>query len=194
MIVHEAAKLFNTGGYAGTAVSDVLAATGLEKGGLYNHFPGGKDELAVAAFDYAWRSVARLRQAALDEPGPAIARLTAMIDAFVKPPQPLQVAGGCPLFNTAIEVDDDPDAPPLLRDRARAALRSWQTAIERVVRNGVRCGQIRRDTDPRTVAVVLTATLEGGLALARLHRDRDLLERTADHLRGYVAALASKSA
>ena len=58
-IVREAAELFNTHGFAGTSLSDVLAATGLEKGGLYNHFPGGKVELAEAALTYALRSSAR---------------------------------------------------------------------------------------------------------------------------------------
>jgi len=57
-IVARAAEVFNVYGYAGTAISDVMAATGLEKGGIYRHF-ASKEELALAAFDYA---AARVRQ------------------------------------------------------------------------------------------------------------------------------------
>ena len=51
-IIKEAANIFNQNGYAGSSISDVMKATGLKKGGIYNHF-ASKDELAIAAFDYA---------------------------------------------------------------------------------------------------------------------------------------------
>ena len=50
-IVAAAAPLFNQRGYAASSMSDVMAATGLEKGGIYRHFES-KDELALAAFDH----------------------------------------------------------------------------------------------------------------------------------------------
>ena len=53
-IVRNAAPLFNTKGYEGTSLSDLMAATGLQKGGIYRHF-ASKEELAGEAFDYAWR-------------------------------------------------------------------------------------------------------------------------------------------
>src|SRR5436190_4666477 len=37
-IVERAAPVFNQRGYAGTSLSELVAATGLEKGGIYNHF------------------------------------------------------------------------------------------------------------------------------------------------------------
>jgi AcrR family transcriptional regulator len=37
-ILFEAACLFNVKGYSGAALSDMMHATGLEKGGIYNHF------------------------------------------------------------------------------------------------------------------------------------------------------------
>ncbi|NTU83365.1 MAG: TetR/AcrR family transcriptional regulator, partial [Chloroflexales bacterium] len=51
-IVAQAASVFNTLGYSGTSMRDLTRATGLEKGGIYNHFPS-KEALALAAFDYA---------------------------------------------------------------------------------------------------------------------------------------------
>ena len=43
-IIEQAANLFNQQGYAGCSISNVMQATGLKKGGIYNHFKN-KDEL-----------------------------------------------------------------------------------------------------------------------------------------------------
>src|ERR1700759_3552404 len=53
-IIEQSAPIFNKQGSAGTALSDLMDATGLRKGGLYRHF-AGKEKLAAAAFDYAWQ-------------------------------------------------------------------------------------------------------------------------------------------
>ncbi|MEL6164803.1 MAG: TetR/AcrR family transcriptional regulator, partial [Cyanobacteria bacterium J06628_3] len=34
-ILHKAAALFNTRGYAGASISDIMQVTGLKKGGIY---------------------------------------------------------------------------------------------------------------------------------------------------------------
>ena len=44
-IVAQAAVLFNQRGVEGTSISDLMEATGLEKGGIYRHFP--KEAVAV---------------------------------------------------------------------------------------------------------------------------------------------------
>ena len=45
-IVEAAAPVFNQRGYWGASMADLMAATGLEKGGIYNHF-GSKEALAL---------------------------------------------------------------------------------------------------------------------------------------------------
>src|SRR5947199_130742 len=50
-VIEQAAPVFNTRGYWGSSVRDLMEASGLQKGGIYNHF-GSKDELALAAFDH----------------------------------------------------------------------------------------------------------------------------------------------
>ena len=51
-IIRRAAPVFNQKGYDGAALSDLMGATGLEKGGIYRHF-ASKQALAAEAFDYA---------------------------------------------------------------------------------------------------------------------------------------------
>ena len=64
-IIRKAAPIFNQRGYDGAALSDLMKATGLEKGGIYRHFDS-KEQLAVEAFDYAWRETLRARIHDLD--------------------------------------------------------------------------------------------------------------------------------
>ena len=37
-IVADAAPVFNTRGYEGSSLNDLMSATGLKKGGIYRHF------------------------------------------------------------------------------------------------------------------------------------------------------------
>ena len=52
-ILEQAAGLFNRKGFAGASMSDVMAATGLQKGGIYRHFES-KEALAAEG---KWLSV-----------------------------------------------------------------------------------------------------------------------------------------
>jgi AcrR family transcriptional regulator len=60
-IIAKAAELFNQRGLEGTSMADLMEATGLEKGGIYRHFPS-KEAVAAEAFDYAWVRLLRHRQ------------------------------------------------------------------------------------------------------------------------------------
>src|SRR5436305_10867326 len=53
MILARVAPLFNQQGYFGSSLSDIMQQTGLEKGGIYNHFKS-KEQLALQAFDYSY--------------------------------------------------------------------------------------------------------------------------------------------
>ena len=60
-IIEKTACIFNTKGYAGTSINDLIAATGLTKGSIYGNFEN-KDQVALAAFDYNFeRLVAYIR-------------------------------------------------------------------------------------------------------------------------------------
>jgi AcrR family transcriptional regulator len=52
-ILEKVAPIFNKHGYEGSSLTDVMAATGLRKGGIYRHF-ASKEELSAEAFDYTW--------------------------------------------------------------------------------------------------------------------------------------------
>ena len=183
MIVARAAPLFNRQGYAGASMADIMRATGLEKGGIYNHF-ASKNDLALAAFDYSIGLVRQRFAAALEGKRHAAERLLAVVgvlrDMIEDPP----VSGGCPLLNTAVEADD---AHPELRARARATMDDWYGMIQRIVSRGIERGELRAETDPNEVATVLISSLEGAIMMSKLYDDPAHVRRVAAYLSRYVA-------
>ena len=189
-IVERSAPVFNTKGYAGASMSDLVVVTGLEKGGIYNHF-GSKEELALEAFDYATGIVReRLREALEAEEG-ALNRLFAVVEVLGTVAEDPPVAGGCPVLNTAVEADD---AYPALKERAAGAIDDWLRLVGREVKAGVKGGELSHRVDPRAVASVVVATLEGAVILSRLHDDPAHMRRAVEHLKDYLRSLAREGA
>src|SRR6478736_6507949 len=77
-IIESAAAVFNRKGYAGASIADVMEATGLRKGGIYRHFES-KEDLAVAAFDFAIERMGERFRVALSGHGTALGKLGAVI-------------------------------------------------------------------------------------------------------------------
>src|ERR1700724_3921424 len=73
-IVAAAAPIFNQQGYEGSSLADLMAATGLKKGGIYRHF-SSKEELAAEAFDYTWEASRHARLLHVDETANGIEKL-----------------------------------------------------------------------------------------------------------------------
>jgi TetR/AcrR family transcriptional repressor of nem operon len=180
-IIRRAAPLFNQKGYEGTALSDLMEATGLEKGGIYRHFDS-KQELAGEAFDHAWKLVMDTRFEGIDDIPHTVDRLRQVLRNFSERRVGL-VAGGCPLLNTAIEADD---GNPEMRSKARQALHSWLNRLQSIVEEGQRKGEIRSEVDAAELATLIISTLEGSLMLSRLQRKDDPRSIACRHLEDYL--------
>jgi AcrR family transcriptional regulator len=180
-ILARAARLFNEKGYNGVSLTDLMKATGLQKGGLYNHFES-KEKLAVQAFEYSVKRAADRFAEALARKRHAIDRLQAVVEVMRGYASDPPVPGGCPILNTAIENDD---GNPALRIRARKAMEDWRGMLRRIVSQGVARGELRK-TDPDEFATFFIATVEGGVMLSKLYGDPVHLERVADRLHQYI--------
>jgi len=185
-IVERSAPVFNTRGYSGTSMADLVRETGLEKGGIYGHF-AGKEELALAAFDHAAGLMRERLRAALEGEEGALGRLLSIVDEFGRLVEDPPVAGGCALLNTAVEADE---AHPALKERAEGAATDWLRLVGGVVKEGVRGGELDPGVDPRATASVLVGTLEGALMLSRLLDDPSHMRRAVEHLRDHLRSLA----
>ena len=188
-IVELAAPVFNRQGFVGASLRDLIGATGLEKGGIYNHF-GSKEQLAIEAYDYAMTRVTESLARSQDDATDAIDRLNRMILAFAGNARRPAIEGGCPIMNTAIEADDTNSD---LRDRAKESMTLWHRLVGRIVKDGKAAGTLHPDVDPYALASTITASLEGALMLARLYDDPAHMDRVVDHLLPYVESLRVKA-
>ena len=180
-IIRKAAPIFNQKGYAGTALSDLMRATGLEKGGIYRHFES-KQELAADAFDHAWKIAVDTRFEGTEQIENTVDRLQQIVRNFRDRRTGL-VPGGCPLLNTAIDCDD---GNPKLRAKARQALSSWLDRMQSIAEEGKRRGEVRSDVDTAKLATLIAGTLEGSGMVSRLQRNKEPLDLACRHLEEYL--------
>lgn len=178
-IVAKAALVFNRRGFGAAALSDVMRATRLQKGGIYRHFES-KEDLALQAFDYARTLVVDPLPDNLEAVPNTVDRLKQAIAEFACT---RTVPGGCPIFNAAIDADD---GNPRLRARVKQTVSNWVDRWASLVREGQRRGEIRRAVDPREVATLVIAALEGALVMTRLSRSEQPLRGVKRQLNEFL--------
>jgi TetR/AcrR family transcriptional regulator, transcriptional repressor for nem operon len=181
-IIEKAAILFNQHGYAGSSINDIMKLTGLQKGGIYNHFKS-KDEIALAAFDH---TIDLLKQTVLSEvleKSHSIDRLHALINGFKGFTQGPTIVGGCPILNTAIESDD---THPALRNRAQMAVNEIRGLIESIIELGIRQHEIVPTADHEEISIIMISTIEGAIMLSKLYGTDMYLDKAMKHLHQYV--------
>ncbi len=128
--VEATAELLRRQGYNATGLNEIVARSGAPKGSLYFHFPGGKEELAVAAMSQAGDE---LRQAigaivtSSDDLGESLGRL---IDALAAGLESSDYEMGCPIATVTLEVAASSKA---VRAAADAVFASWLLAPDKWV-------------------------------------------------------------
>jgi TetR/AcrR family transcriptional regulator, transcriptional repressor for nem operon len=180
-IIRQAAPIFNRKGFEGAAMSDLMDATGLEKGGIYRHFKS-KQQLAGEAFDYAWDVAFQLRTKDTEQIANSVDRLQQLVRNFRERREGL-VPGGCPLLNTAIDADN---GNSVLRRKAERALDGWIDRLRKTVAQGKRAKEIRAEADADEVAATIISTLEGSLMISRLQRSERAIDQGCRHLARYL--------
>ena len=174
------ARLLLFRGYYGTALSDIIEQSGAPRGSLYFHFPGGKDELVLAATragaDQATRALA---EALADAPDPA-AGVRAYAEEAARLMRESGYTFGCPLAPVVL---DGEGGLPALAELCRATFAAWTGLLHTAFAGAGMPG--RR---AKALATIVVTTIEGALLMARSYRDAAPLETAAAELERLVAA------
>ena len=163
-IVEKTAPLFNTKGYAGTSINDLINATGLSKGSIYGNFEN-KDEVALAAFDYNFGKVVTYIRQKTEAKGTYIDKLLVYPETYRNLFSLPFLEAGCPLLNTSSEADD---THPLLREKALKALKLWKISVESLIKKGIETQEINPCTNGPEFAAILMSLVEGAVMQAKL--------------------------
>jgi len=161
-ILETAAPIFNQKGISGTSIDDILEASKLTKGCLYGHFEG-KDDLANQTINYMLDRNGNKLMMSLSRAKTARAKIFAFLD-FYKDPIATHIKGGCPVFNMAVESDDN---YPLVKERIAAILRNGQEMFISTLKQGIADGEFTANLDPHTIAFKFVAAVEGAVIMCR---------------------------
>lgn len=161
-ILETAAPLYNEKGISGVSIDDVLEATKLTKGCIYGHFQG-KDNLSEQVIEYSLNSMTEKVAATVLKQTTAKGKVNAFID-FYKNPIDTYIAGGCPIFNTAVEADDN---FPAIKQKVAKKLLEGQQALSDIIKQGIDDGEFSQQLDPQRFAFKLVAAIEGAIVICR---------------------------
>lgn len=182
MIINTSAELFNTRGYHGTSMNDIMMATNLKKGGIYNHFEN-KDEIAMAAFENSYAQVLKRFKSKLAECSSSEEKLRAIILVFESLLTKPIVKGGCPIFNTAI---DAVDVHPKLQKKAKESVNTLIKYVEIKIEEGKIEGEFNSSIDAKDFALFLVSTMEGAMMVSRVNGNYTAIKQTAEIMNNYI--------
>src|SRR5690606_30219247 len=155
--------------------------------GIYRHFES-KDQLSLEAFDFAVDKMRERFAEALACAVTAREKVRAILSVYARIPTDPPVPGGCPLLNAAVEADD---AHPELCERARRVVRGLETTLRKILEEGQRSGELRRDFDVPQTAALLVSSLEGAVMMSKLYGSDTPMRRVVRYLDTLMETLSA---
>jgi AcrR family transcriptional regulator len=167
-------------GYDGTGIKQIAQEAGATLGSMYHFFPGGKQELAVAAIGRGDEEFVAELRAALDgddDPGQAIACFTARLAEGLRTSD---WADGCPVTATALGTAG---RYPDVQAAAAEAFARWRALVFDKLR-----GAGIEERAAYELAHTVISTLEGAELAAQVSRSTEPLEIAGRHIARLIAA------
>ncbi|MEZ0050467.1 TetR/AcrR family transcriptional repressor of lmrAB and yxaGH operons [Mycobacterium sp. MAA66] len=160
-----AAELLARSGYHGFGLKALSEAAGLTYGSIYHHFPGGKEEIAVAAITGTGTLVGRMIQQA---PEDVFKTSTSLFDFMATKLSSSQWTSGCPVGTPALDGGSEVDT---VRAACALAFDSMENGFTALLEDlGI------PGPDAEAIAVTVVAAYEGATLLARVRRSQAPLE------------------
>ncbi len=178
LIIEKAAPIFNKKGIAGTAISDIMKATKLAKGGVYGNF-SSKDEICLESFDYLNQSIAAAIDQTIEDQTGAKDKLFALLD-FYRDRLFNSNRGGCPILNFGTEADD---THPGIKQKVKDAIIVSQNRIARMVQEGKISGEFKRTFDADVFAIRMFTLIEGAIMISRIQGNDRQIKLITDMLK-----------
>lgn len=184
-IIEKTACIFNTKGYAGTSINDLIEATGLTKGSIYGNFEN-KDQVALAAFDYNFERLVLYIRSKMDAKETVLEKLLVYPETYRNFLTNPILISGCPVTNTSTEADD---THPMLREKVEGAYNFWKNSLENHINNGIASGEIKPDLNINEFISVFISIMQGGILQAKVTKKMNSLNSSMDYLERYILSI-----
>ncbi|WP_105404631.1 TetR/AcrR family transcriptional regulator [Neorhizobium sp. T7_12] len=175
--IRTALALFRRRGYEGVGVNEILLETGLPKGSLYYHFPGGKEQLAEEAARLANRIVSDRIEACFISASSFAEGAAALCRDVGRLATDGGKLAGCPLMSISQAAGDENSK---LQSTTRDALAGW---TDRITHHAMRFGIC----DPEDAATLLLLQVEGAWLIAKVQQSTAAFDVLARNLAGSLA-------
>lgn len=177
-IIEKVAPIFNKKGYYGTSMSAITEATGLTKGAVYGNFKN-KEDLAFAAFQYNVNLVVDQIKTALAEIDSPLLQLKALIDFYRKYLKNTSAIGGCPIINIGVDANHQNSE---LLNKVKEVIKKLQYYIERMIVEGQKAGEIKKNCEAKNYAKQIFASIEGAVFMTTIMDDDTYIEEMMRYL------------
>ena len=180
-MIERTAVLLAKKGLQGASFSEILEASGAPRGSLYHHFPGGKDELVLAALEHAGSQALGILDRLSGRPAREVAE--GFLSLWRTVLARSDFSAGCAVVAVTVAAESE-----ALRTRSAEILKEWR---ERLATLFAESGMPRKKA--RAVATSLVAACEGAVILARAERGFEPFDLVAAEQLAMIGA-AAKSA
>ncbi len=187
-IIEEAMRLFWEKGYLSTSIADILRAAEANSGSLYHAFPSKQDLLLAVLETYRGGIHPMLLDPVWEQVEDPIDRVFALLAKYRELLEQTDCFYGCPIGSLALELHE-PD--PAVQEALAANFSAWTDAVEECLVDA--SSRLPNDVDRKGLAAFVLTTMEGGVMLARTHRDVAWFDAGVDQLRDHFAALEARA-
>ncbi|MGP3948849.1 TetR/AcrR family transcriptional regulator [Streptomyces sp. 7N604] len=177
-IVRSASRLLQRQGYEGTGIKLIAQQAGATLGSVYHFFPGGKQQLAVAAIQHGNREFADMLSLSLEGEDSVARAMENCGRRLAAALRDSDWADGCPVTVTALETVG---RIPAIEEACVQALGHWQDLV---------AARLRRagfgDAEAAELASTVLSTLEGAETLSQVQRSEQPLLTAGRHLAALI--------
>ena len=174
-VIADAMEVFQTHGYAGTSLIDLLEGTGLTRGSLYKAFEDKRTLFLAALAHYTSRNTEALAQCLK-----ADSALTGIRAALLLVAADSSLASGergCLLVSSATEMASKDESVKAI---VRGTFDRIQSLFQEAIGRGQRTGEISMSHSPADLARFILCTIEGLGVVGKSRRSRADMTRIVE--------------
>ena len=185
-IIKKSLQIFSVKGYFNTSVNDILAATGLTKGGLYGHFQS-KEDIWYAVYEEAvsiWRSIVLKDLQNINDP---LKRVEKAVENDMRDYLGADVFdGGCFFFNMLTELSGQ--SATMTRHIMKGFIK-FSKLLHAWLKEAEQKGMLKEGLDLKEIADFIVITLNGAAPLYAAGRDPKVWRQTINQLHFFIIQL-----
>jgi TetR/AcrR family transcriptional repressor of nem operon len=159
---------FHENGYAATGIQEILEQAQVPKGSFYHHFASKEEFARAVMLQHVSREARHMERPLKDSKLPPLKRLRQYFKELIKLSGQCGSVPGCLVSKMSLEVSSQSE---VIRTLLSEAFKTWQKAIEEVLRAAVDEKELPSGTRTAELAAYLLNSWEG--AVVRSHAEQN---------------------